>query len=101
MEINAADKTCVSSLKLLGDYWTLRILNVLQDESMRFCDLQRALDNLNPVTLTARLKRLEEAGLVERTEGTEDGCSVVYGLLPQGHKALPVVKAINEFAKTS
>lgn len=99
MQLDPTNKTCMSDLKLLGDYWTLRIVDVLGEESLRFCDLQRAVDNVNPVTLTSRLKRLEEAGLVFRTEGSEDGCSVTYDLTAQGKNALPVVAAIHDFTQ--
>jgi DNA-binding HxlR family transcriptional regulator len=92
------DSTCVNSLKLLGDYWTLRIIDALQDGEMRFCELQRAVDNLNPVTLTGRLKKLEEAQLINRYEDLEDKVAVVYTLSALGSQTLPVIKAINNFS---
>lgn len=99
MQMDPTNKTCVSSLKLLGDFWTLRIIDTLENEPMRFCDLQRAVDNLNPATLTSRLKRLEDASLVRRSKGTEDGCSVTYGLTELGKKTLPIVGAYYQFTK--
>jgi DNA-binding HxlR family transcriptional regulator len=92
--------TCTKSLKLLGDYWTLRIIDCLQQGELRFCVLQRELDNLNPVTLTNRLKKLEEAGLVARKE-TENTVSVSYHLTKRGHAAVPVIQAVNTFAATA
>lgn len=88
--------SCAASMKLLGDYWTLRIIDALQLGPLRYCEVQRATDNLNPVTLTARLKKLEDAGLVSRHE--EDEVAVSYCLTPRGRDVLPVLKAIDTFA---
>lgn len=93
------NKSCHTTMKLLGDYWTLRIIESLDDRSSRFCELQRSLDNLNPVTLTDRLKKLEDSGLVDRAEDLEDKVSVTYSLTNLGKKALPVVSSVNGFAQ--
>jgi len=99
--LDLSSKTCVSTLKLLGDYWTLRIIDALQTGEQRFCEVQRKVDNLNPVTLTDRLKKLEEAGLVYRAEDTVDKISVTYCLTSRGEQTLPVLDAINSFAAAS
>lgn len=97
--LNTQDKVCISSLKLLGDYWTLRIINALSDGELRYCDLQRDVDGLNPTTFTSRLKKLEEARLVQRSEESP-GC-VIYSLTKAGRETLPILEAMNNFsAKT-
>lgn len=98
--LDLSSKTCISTLKLLGDYWTLRIIDALQAGELRFCEVQRRVDNLNPVTLTDRLKKLEEAELVTRAEDTVDKISVTYRLTERGTQALPVLDAINNFVAT-
>lgn len=98
-KFNSTDITCISSLKLLGDYHVLRIIDALESGPMRFCNVQRAVDNLNPVTLTDRLKKLEQAGIIERSEQTEDEkISTYYTLTVSGQKTLPVLNAIHKFA---
>lgn len=92
-------QSCISSLKLLGDFWTLRIIDALEPGQLRYCELQRRVDNLNPVTLTDRLKKLEDAQLVCRDEDLEDKVAVSYSLTTLGREALPVVSAINSFAE--
>ena len=94
--LDMTSQTCVSSLKLLGDFHILRIIDSLQDGPIRFCKIQRQLDNLNPVTLTDRLKRLEQAGIINRQEDDEN--SVYYSLTSTGRAALPVLDAINTFS---
>src|SRR5436190_1917378 len=96
--LNHSQSTCVATMKLLGDYWTLRIIDSLKVGEIRFCELQRSLDNVNPVTLTTRLKRLEKAGLIARTEETVDKISVTYSLTDNGQKVLPVIKALDRFS---
>ena len=92
-------ESCASSLKLMGDYWTLMVISTLRSDSQRFCDLQRAMDNINPATLSSRLKALEESGLVDREEETVSKVSVVYSLTDVGRRALPVIDAIENFSK--
>lgn len=95
---NLSQKVCQGSLKILGDYWTLRIVDALQDGQLRFCELQRNVDNVNPVTLTNRLKKLEESKLISRSEETVDKVSVCYQLTENGRAVLPVLAAINNFS---
>ncbi len=94
--LNLKDETCVSGLKLLGDYWTLRIIDALSTGEQHFCELQRNVDNLNPVTLTDRLKKLEDANLISRSE--ESKTKVIYTLSILGTEIMPVIKAINVFS---
>ncbi len=92
-------KMCSETLTLLGDYWTLSIIDALRDQELRFCELQRSLNMINPVTLTSRLQRLEEENLLHRREGSVDEVSVSYSLTSLGKEALIVVEALNSFAK--
>ncbi len=95
---SAKSKTCTRSLKLLADFWSLRIIESLKDDSQRYCGIQRALDNVNPATLTKKLSDLEEAGLIIRQEGN-NGHLVEYALSDLGREALPIIKAIDSFSK--
>ncbi len=89
---------CTSStLKLLGDFWTLAIIDALASQELRFCEIERALPDINPVTLTNRLKKLEQTGLIERREETVDKLSVTYRLTKQGRGIMPILAAIQEF----
>lgn len=91
--------TCTATLKLFGDFWTLRIIETLQLGTLRYCEVQRALENVNPVTLTNRLQKLERVGLVARTEEVVDKISVSYSLTSRGKEALPILTALNAFSK--
>lgn len=89
--------TCIQSLNLLGDAYTLRIVDALANGERHFCELQRDLDNLNPVTLTNRLKKLESAHLLERLQEPAAG----YRLTPLGREVLPVISAVDRFARAA
>lgn len=95
----APEQACMDSLKLLGDFWTLHIIDALRIGELRFCELQRSVGNLNPVTLTNRLKKLEKSQLIRRREESIDRCSVTYSLTDIGRKSLPIVSAVNHFSK--
>lgn len=85
-------------LRLLGDYTTLRIIDFLRFGELRFTELQRTIGDINPVTLTSRLKRLEAMNIVERTEATLNRQSVTYKLSTRGGKLLPVLREIQHFS---
>src|SRR5687768_17063712 len=97
-KVSGTSRSCVETMKLLGDYWILRIIDTLKSGETRFCELQRHIDNLNPATLTNRLKRLEEARLIIRSEETKDKISVTYCLTELGEEVLPVIKALDRFS---
>ena len=52
------------ALASVGDRWTLLVVAALLDGPRRFGDLQRALPDIAPNVLSARLRHLDEQGLV-------------------------------------
>jgi DNA-binding HxlR family transcriptional regulator len=48
----------------VGDRWTLLVIDALLAGHRRFSELQEAIPGLAPNVLTARLRRLEQEGLV-------------------------------------
>ena len=89
---------CTKAFAALGDRYTLQLLSALATGDERFCELQRGM-KLNPITLTARLKKLEQLKFVRRVEGTVNGLSVSYRLTKLGREALPIVQQIEKFAQ--
>lgn len=93
------DHCQAEALKLLGDYVTLRIIDFLRMSELRFTELQRSIGDVNSVTLSSRLKRLEAAGMIAREEATIDRQSVAYRLTGMGKGLLPVLREIQNFTK--
>lgn len=88
-------------LKIFGDAYTLAIVRVLalSKAACRFNELQRTLNNISPTTLTDRLKKLEQFGLIAQEKQTVNQLSVIYTLTTKGKKMLPVLGAIESFSK--
>jgi DNA-binding HxlR family transcriptional regulator len=91
--------TCATTLKLLGDFWTLSIIDTLRHGELRYCELQRQLGMVNPVTLSNRLQALEKENILTRTTDPSDKVAVLYALSSRGKEALKVVDALNAFSK--
>ncbi len=62
--------SCVAVREVLnrvGDKWSVLIVSLLADGSMRFSELRRAIEGISQRMLTLTLKGLERDGLVTRT----------------------------------
>src|ERR1700730_9557123 len=53
-----------AAMAAVGDRWTLLVVDALLDGPRRFSELQEAIPKVAPNVLTARLRRLENKGLV-------------------------------------
>lgn len=101
MQQKAPIKKCSAhELKMLGDFWTLEIIQALADCEKRFSELERLLPGINPTTLTGRLKKLTTQQVIERQKETVDKISVVYALTKKGRGVLPVLEQMKIFAET-
>lgn len=95
--LNTKEPICLPSLKILSDYWTLRIIDVLSDGStLRFNEIERRLEGVNTATLSKRLKEMQESNLISRTEVSR--ADVTYSLRELGNEAIPLLKAVNHFS---
>ena len=97
--MNNVTKCSSAELKILGDYWTLQIIQTLSDGEKRFTELQKELKSISPTTLTSRLKKLELQKIIRRKEETVDKLSVTYALTDKGCGILPILTEIKLFAK--
>lgn len=91
-------KCSKKELKILGDFWTLEIIQALSLRGRRFNELQRDIEGISPTTLANRLKKLEINILIQRQEETVDKLSVVYTLTEKGKDILPILRQIKIFA---
>ncbi|MBA3450754.1 MAG: helix-turn-helix transcriptional regulator [Chloroflexia bacterium] len=85
------------TVALIGDRWTPLIVRDLAPGCRRFCELQRTLEGISPKTLSDRLRRLEEAGVVTRSCFAEKPPRVEYRLTDKGSALLLVVESMREF----
>lgn len=81
------------ALEVIGERWSLLIVRDLLLGPRRFTDLQRSLSDITPTRLTSRLRRLEEAGILDREVG-ESGREVWYRLTDAGFAFGPTIDAL-------
>ncbi|MEO5690600.1 MAG: helix-turn-helix domain-containing protein [Candidatus Saccharimonadales bacterium] len=97
MSVTTQNPVCKQSLKLLGDYWTMMIIDKLTDGPRRFRDLELLVEGVNTATLSTRLKNMQATGLISRNE--QSRADVTYSLTDQGIQAIPVLQAVNTYSE--
>ncbi len=81
--------------KLLSGKWTIYILHLLCEETLRFNELQRRMpENITHTTLSRQLKQLEAQKLVVRNEIKQVPPRVEYSLSEIGMKICPVLESL-------
>jgi len=86
------------ALSLLGDRWTLALVDALRGQGLRFQQLQEALPGIATNILTARLRRLEEGGLLLRRAYSQRPPRAEYRLTPDGEEAADLVKTLRHWS---
>jgi DNA-binding HxlR family transcriptional regulator len=86
------------TLDLIGERWTILLLrDLLRLGPRKFQDFEASLPGVAPNTLSARLKSLEESGLVRRELYNERPPRLEYVLTEKGKTLGPVVKAMRDW----
>jgi DNA-binding HxlR family transcriptional regulator len=96
------DERCpvARALDIIGERWTLLLLRDLMLEGPRkFHDFEASLAGIGPNTLSARLKRLEEAGIVERRFYAHHPPRAEYVLTRKGEELRPVLRALRDWGE--
>lgn len=83
--------------RIIGNRWTPLIVRDLANGCRRFSELERSLGGISPKTLSERLKRMEECGVVARHCFAEVPPRVEYSLTDKGHALLPVIESMRTF----
>jgi len=88
------------TLDIIGERWTILILrDLLLEGPRKFQDFQQSLAGISPNTLSARLKRLEESGVVERRFYEQHPPRAEYLLTAKGRALGPVLKALLDWGR--
>ena len=82
------------ALDLVGERWALLVVRELVLGPKRFTDLQAGLPGIGTNILSARLRELEESGVVARRTLPPPAASAVYELTPYGRELEPAVDAL-------
>jgi DNA-binding HxlR family transcriptional regulator len=86
------------ALDVVGDRWTLLIVReLLLRESGRYTDLQSGLPGIATNLLADRLRELEDAGIVRRSDPAPPVATALYELTPRGRDLGPVLEALGHW----
>lgn len=87
-----------AATEILGDKWTPRLLRCfITQPAVRFCQLQDMTGDINPRTLSARLVKLEEAGIITKQPTSPSRCE--YELTEKGRDLMPVLIQMNQWSE--
>jgi DNA-binding HxlR family transcriptional regulator len=96
------DRSCpvARTLEIIGDRWTILIIrDLLRRGPRKFVDFETSLSRISPNTLSARLKTLEEADLIERRLYEQHPPRAEYLLTAKGRELAPALKALKEWGQ--
>ncbi len=95
----ACDDGCTvrRAADIVGHKWTTLVVRDLLSGKKRYSELQRSISGISPRMLAARLKELEEAGMITRTVFPTVPPTTEYQLTRLGRKLEKVIHALAEF----
>lgn len=81
-------------LDRIADKWSLLVIALLADETLRFGELRRAIDGISTRMLTVTLRNLERDGLIDREMYPEIPPRVEYQLSALGRTLLGTIQSL-------
>jgi DNA-binding HxlR family transcriptional regulator len=82
---------------MIGERWTLLIVRELLAGPRRYTDLHADLPGVSTDVLAARLKEMENDGLVSRRRIPPPAAATVYELTPHGQDLMPALTALAQW----
>jgi DNA-binding HxlR family transcriptional regulator len=86
-----------TTARILGGRWRAAILDHLFHNPRRFSELKRLTPGLTQRTLSAHLRELQAAGIVDREVLPASPPKVVYAITPLGESLRPLLEAMCEW----
>ncbi len=87
-------------LQRVGDKWSMYVIDLLGQRTMRFTELHRGIDAITARMLTVTLRGLERDGIVTRTIHPVIPPRVDYALTPMGRTLLATIGQLVTWADT-
>lgn len=88
------------TLDIIGERWTILILrDLFLFGPRRFQDLQNSLSGVAPNTISARIKTLMDAGVIEREFYSKHPPRAVYSLTQRGLALKPALLALRDWGE--
>jgi len=98
----ALDPKCpvARTLDIVGERWTILVLrDLFLFGPRRFQDLQNSLSRMAPNTLSARIKTLEDEGIIESRQYSDHPPSSEYALTAKGLALQPALLALRDWGE--
>lgn len=97
--VEACDDNCPvrRAAQIIDGKWTTQIVRDLLPGKKRYSELQHSLSGISPKILAARLKFLEEQGILSKTIYPEIPPRTEYQLTKLGKKLQGVIAAMADF----
>lgn len=84
-------------MQVLSGRWPTLLIYYLKQGTKRFGDLRRDNPTISHKMLTLELRKLEDAGIVQRAQFEGYPLRVEYDLTPSGHKLVPLIDALGQW----
>lgn len=97
-----ASRGCSSvktTLNTIGGKWKPLILYLLNNETLRFSQLQRGIAGITQKMLTQQLRELEGERLITRKVYPEVPPKVEYSITSYGKTLMPIFKSMHEWGE--
>lgn len=91
---SSADCPLRDILDRIGDKWSVLVVVILQNGTLRFSDLRRSIEGISQRMLTHTLRQLERDGLVSRTVFPTIPMRVEYELTSLGRTLIEPLTAL-------
>lgn len=88
-----------TTLKMTDSKWKVLIIRDLLSGTKRFGELKKSVSGITQKVLTAKLRELEEHGLVERKIYSQIPPKVEYTLTDVGYSLRPVIDSLQAWGK--
>ena len=88
-------------LDRVADKWSLLVIALLDNRTMRFSELRRQIDGISQRMLTVTLRQLERDGLVDRTIYPVVPPRVEYALTPLGASLHQTIQALVDWTEAN
>jgi len=86
-----------AAVAAVGDRWTLLVVDALLDGPRRFTELQAAIPKVAPNVLSARLKRLEDQGIVEAARYSDRPPRLEYRVTESGRELAGALRLLGRW----
>jgi len=88
-----------AAVELIGRRWSGAVIQLLLRGPARFAELRHAIPDITDRMLSARLRELEEEGIIVRTVIPETPVRVEYSLTPEVRGLEPALASIGKWAE--